>query len=55
MNASTFLTDWKYSGTLSRQGGGPEEYNEIFNFNIYKDEIVINDLWKKSYTTKSVT
>ena len=41
-----FNKDWKYSGTLSRQGGGPEEYNEIFNFNIYKDEIVINDLWK---------
>lgn len=32
--------------TLMKQGDGPKEYNEILNFSIGEDEILVNDMWE---------
>ena len=49
-----FNKDWKYSGTLSRQNGGPRNIMRysISTFTKMKLSLMI---YGKSYTTKSVT
>jgi len=32
--------------TLKKSGDGPEEYNEILNFSIGENELIVNDMWE---------
>lgn len=41
-----FDQDGNHIKSLMKRGDGPEEYNEILNFSITDNELVVNDMWE---------
>lgn len=41
-----FDKNWNFINLLDSKGGGPKEYNQIFNINVNDQFLIINDLWQ---------